>query len=115
MSNTVDFRGDVTYMLPICNVHSPSCLVIVTLIRGVLQWGTTLLPQYSFLTVGLWEAIVAFGVFSSIVMVVSAFRLLLNNRFQPVDRDAIRTSGSSKTPAVIALTVRIYTHLFTVP
>ena len=52
-------------------------LSIVTFIQGMLQWGTTL-PQYSFLAIGLWESIVAIGVFSAITMVVAAFCLLLS-------------------------------------
>ena len=83
-------------------------LVIVTFIQGILKWGTTL-PQYPFLTVGSWEAIVAFAVFSAIAMVAGAFCLLLLSvyRFQPVKEDVIQTSGSSKTSVIIAFTVRI--------
>ena len=104
-------RGDVTYMQWAFSFFITG-LVIVTFIQGILQWGTTL-PQYSTLSIGLWEAIVAFGVFSSIAMVVSAFCLLLVSvyRFRPVDGDAIQTSGSSKTPVIIAFTVRIHTFV----
>jgi len=97
-------RGDVTYMQWAFSFFITG-LVIVIFIQGILQWGATL-PQYPFITVGIWETVVALGVFSAIALVVSAFCLLLLSvyRFQPLDKDTIQLSGSSKTSVVIAFT-----------
>ena len=86
-------------------------LSIVTFIQGILHWGTTL-PEYSFLAIGLWESIVAIGVFSAIIMVASAFCLILISvyRFHLAESDLIQTSGSSQTPAIFAFTVRIHVY-----
>jgi len=97
-------RGDVTYMQWAFSFFIIG-LVKVIFVQGTLQWGTTL-PQYPFITVGMWEAMVAFTVASSIGMVISAFCLLLLSvhHFHPVEGDSIQISGSSKTPVVMAFT-----------